>query len=144
MSHGWYNPLIILLASTLMCGCGVGSIYGPGYYSETKIGDLVVRVNFRGGDHPVTGDLCLLRCSEVALEAGYSHFQVVDSESGSSIDPISTTYPFHRHYPMEDSFFRDTSFVTKTILLLDSDLENGFSYNAAEVVSSIRAKYDIE
>jgi len=128
----------------LIGGCGVGHIYGPGYYSETEVGEDVKRVTFRGGDHPMTGDLCLLRCAEVTLESGNAYFQVVDSESGSSIDQIPSTYPFHRHYYLDDPFLRDTSFVTKTIRLLKTEAEDGFSYDAADVRSAMRGKYEIE
>ena len=133
-----------ILTLFAVCGCGLGHIYGPGYYSETKVGEDVRRVTFRGGDHPMTGDLCLLRCAEVTLESGNAYFQVVDSESGSSIDQIPSAYPFHRHYHMDDPFLRDTSFVTKTIRLLKVEAEDGFSYDAEEVNRSIRAKYKID
>ena len=89
----------IIVGILFLCGCGAGSIYGPGYYSETKVGNDVQQGDFsipRGGDHPVTGDLCLLRCAEVTLNSfGNSYFQVVDSESGSSIDQMpSLPIPF--------------------------------------------------
>ena len=128
----------------MVCGCGVGSLYGPAYYSETKLGENVRRVTFRGGDHPMTGDLCLLRCAEVTLESGHTHFQVVDSESGSNIDQIDSVYPFERHYHMDSSFLREVTSVTKTIRLLKADTEVGFSYSAREVRRSMREKYEIK
>jgi hypothetical protein len=136
----------LLLVSFLLgiTGCGFGSIYGPGYYSETRVGTDVRRVTFRGGDHPVAGDLCLLRCAEVTLESGNTYFQVVDSESGSSIDQVPSAYPFHRHYHMDDPFLRDIAFVTKTIRLLATEAETGFSYDAKEVRKSMRQKYEIK
>ena len=136
-----FLTFLILL---ILGGCSVGSIYGPCYYSETKVGEDVRRVTFRGGDHPITGDLCLLRCAEVTMESGHAYFQVVDSESGSSIDQIPSAYPFHKHYHMEDSFFQDTAFVTKTIRMLKHEAEDGFSYDAQGVNQSIRAKYEID
>ena len=138
------NISFIIVGILILCGCGAGSIYGPGYYSETKVGNDVQRVTFRGGDHPVTGDLCLLRCAEVTLNSGNSFFQVVDSESGSSIDQMPSAYPFHKHYHIDDPFLRDIAFVTKTIRLLKSEADNGFSYNAKEVRQSMRHKYDIQ
>jgi hypothetical protein len=45
---------------------------------------------------------------------------------------------------MEDSFFRDTAFVTKTIRLLRSEAEDTFSYDAVAVGASMRSKYEIE
>ena len=136
--------LPVITLCLLLTGCGAGSIYGPGYYSETKVGSDVRRVTFRGGDHPMTGDLCLLRCAEVTLESGNSYFQVVDSESGSSIDQVPSVYPFHRHYHMDDPFLRDIAFVTKTIRLLATEAETGFSYDAKDVRNSMRQKYEIK
>ena len=133
-----------VLLSVMMCGCGVGSFYGPAYYSETKLGENVRRVTFRGGDHPITGDLCLLRCAEVTLESGHTHFQVVDFESGSNIDQIGSVYPFERHYHMDSPFIREVTSVTKTIRLLKTDTEVGFSYSASEVRLSMREKYEIK
>lgn len=134
----------VITLSVLFSGCGAGSIYGPDYYSETKVGSDVRRVTFRGGDHPMTGDLCLLRCAEVTLESGNAYFQVVDSESGSSINQLPSAYPFHRHYHMDDPFLRDIASVTKTIRLLATQTEAGFSYDAKEVRNSMREKYEIK
>ncbi len=133
-----------LVLSAFLAGCGAGSIYGPGYYSETTVGQDLRRVTFRGGDHPVTGDLCLLRCSEVTLDSGYSFFQVVDSESGSSFDQTPSAYPFHQHYHLDDPFLRDIPFVTKTIRMLEDEKEGGFCYDAVYLRRSIREKYSIE
>ncbi len=122
----------------------MGSIYGPGYYSETVVGNDLRRVTFRGGEHPITGDLCLLRCAEVTLESGNSYFEVVDSESGSSFNQVPSTYPFNRYYHTSDPFFDDIAFVTKTIRLQKVESENGFSYDARQVRLSMREKYEIE
>ena len=144
MSFGSIQFYFSVLLSVIVCGCGVGSLYGPAYYSETKLGENVRRVTFRGGDHPMTGDLCLLRCAEVTLESGHTHFQVVDSESGSNIDQIGSVYPFERHYHMDSPFLREVTSVTKTIRLLKTDTEVGFSYSASEVRRSMREKYEIK
>ena len=143
------NPSVskcLLLCSivSIFGGCGIGSIYSPAFYSETKVGNDVRRVTFRGGDHPMTGDLCLLRCAELTLESGNSYFEVVDSESGSSIDQVSSTYPFHRYYHLNDPFLHDIAFVTKTIRLLKVQTEDGFSYDARQVSLSIKEKYEID
>ena len=80
--------ILSLLCLVLFYGCGVSSLYGPAYYDETNLGEGLMRVTFKGGEHPITGELCLLRCAEVCLESGYSHFEVVDSETGSSLQKI--------------------------------------------------------
>ena len=122
----------------------MGTLYGPAYYDETNLGDGLKRVTFKGGDHPATGDLCLLRCAEVTRGAGYAFFEVVDSESGSSLRHIGAAYPFHRHYHLDEPFVDDIPFVTKTIRMLNEKPEDDFAYNAVEVERSMRRKYEIK
>ena len=59
----------LCFAFLLLSGCGMGSLYEAIYYDETSLGDGLKRVTFKGGDHPATGDLCLLRCAEVTRQA---------------------------------------------------------------------------
>ena len=122
----------------------MGALYGPAYYDETILGDGLKRVTFKGGDHPATGDLCLLRCAEVTRDAGYAFFEVVDSESGSSLRHSGVAYPFHRHYHLDEPFVDDIPFVTKTIRMLNEKPEYDFAYNAVEVERSMRRKYEIK
>ena len=138
-----------LSVSVLSCvlffsGCGTGTLYSPAYYDETNLGDGLKRVTFKGGDHPATGDLCLLRCAEVTRGAGYAFFEVVDSESGSSLRHTGVAYPFHRHYHLDEPFVDDIPFVTKTIRMLNEKPEDDFAYNAVEVERSMRRKYEIK
>jgi hypothetical protein len=138
-----------ITVSVLSCvlffsGCGMGTLYDPAYYDETNLGDGLKRVTFKGGDHPATGDLCLLRCAEVTRDAGYAFFEVVDSESGSSLRHSGVAYPFHRHYHLDEPFVDDIPFVTKTIRMLNEKPEDDFAYNAVEVERSMRRKYEIK
>jgi hypothetical protein len=134
----------LLLSIIVLSGCGVGGLYGPAYYDETDLGDDLKRVTFKGGDHPATGDLCLLRCAEVTRAAGYEYFEVVDSESGSSLRHAGAAYPFHRHYHLDEPFVDDIPFVTKTIRMQRTMPNQGFAYHAIDVASSMRRKYAIK
>jgi hypothetical protein len=127
-----------------LSGCGIGGLYGPAYYDETDLGDDLKRVTFKGGEHPATGDLCLLRCAEVTREEGFLFFEVVDSESGSSLRHTGVAYPFHRHYHLDEPFVDDIAFVTKTIRMNKKKPDNGFAYEAVEVERSMRRKYEIK
>ena len=138
----WFN--FLLLTILVLSGCGVGGLYGPAYYDETNLGDGLKRVTFIGGDHQATGDLCLLRCAEVTREEGFVFFEVVDSESGSSLRHTGVAYPFHRHYHLDEPFVDDIPFVTKTIRMLKQKPEDDFAYHAIEVERSMRRKYEIE
>ena len=134
----------VLSCVLFFSGCGMGTLYSPAYYDETNLGDGLKRVTFKGGDHPATGDLCLLRCAEVTRGAGYAFFEVVDSESGSSLRHTGVAYPFHRHYHLDEPFVDDIPFVTKTIRMLNEKPEDDFAYNAVEVERSMRRKYEIK
>ena len=101
-------------------------------------------VTFKGGYHPATGELCLLRCAEVCLEEGFSFFEVVDSETGSSLEGHGSTYPFDQHYPARDRFMDDVPFVAKTIRMLKKKSDQSFAYNAKEIKSSLRRKYKVK
>ena len=135
---------ILSFAIILFSGCGMGNLYGPSYYDETNLGDGLKRVTFKGGDHPATGDLCLLRCAEVTKHAGFTYFEVVDSESGSTLRHREAVYPFHRYYHMDETFLNDIPFVTKTIRMFKEKPEDDFAYDAVEVERSMRRKYEIK
>ena len=139
-----FSPLVIPTLLLLLSGCGVGSLYGPAYYDETSLGEDLRRVTFKGGDHPATGELCLLRCAEVTLNTGFFFFEVVDSETGSSLRNAPSVYPFHRHYFHDDPFMEDIPFSAKTIRLLKSKPADSFAYDATEIRSSLKRKYQIE
>ena len=138
------SPLMISTLLLMLSGCGVGSLYGPAYYDETSLGENLRRVTFKGGDHPATGELCLLRCAEVTLNAGFSFFEVVDSETGSSLRNAPSAYPFHRQYFHDDPFIQDIPFSAKTIRLLKANPADSFAYDAIEIRSSLKRKYQIE
>ena len=134
----------LFISLIFLTGCGIGGLYGPSYYDETDLGDGLKRVTFKGGEHPATGDLCLLRCAEVTREEGFAFFEVVDSESGSSLRHTGVAYPFHRHYHLDEPFIDDIAFVTKTIRMNKKKPDNGFAYEAIEVERSMRSKYEIK
>ena len=127
----------------LMIGCGARSIYNSSYYSETALENDLIRVTFKGGKPPMTGDLCLLRCAEITMEKDMKYFEVVDSESGNSFYSIPSAYPFHNHQIHDDPFLNDIPHVTKTIRLFKNEPGNDFVYDAEVIWSSIRRKYEI-
>ena len=51
---------------SLLVSCGARSLYNSSHYGDTRLGDDLFRVTFRGGEHPMSGELCLLRCASFA------------------------------------------------------------------------------
>jgi hypothetical protein len=139
----FFAPFLLLLILLGFMGCGAASIYNSSYYSETKLDDDLLRVTFQGGNAPMAGDLCLLRCAELTLTSGKEYFQVVDSESGNSIRSSPTSYPFHRHQIHGDPMFEDFPFATKTIRVLEKQPLSGFAYEARVLSSTLKRKYKI-
>ena len=139
----FFRPIILITVFSLLVSCGASSLYNSSHYGDTKLGDNLFRVTFRGGEHPMSGELCLLRCAELCQESGYTYFEIVDSETGSSLRNAPSLYPFHRHYIQDDPFFSDVPFVAKTIRLRNSHPEGGFAYEAREIEASLKRKYEI-
>ena len=136
-------PLSIFFSIICFSGCGVGSLYNASNYGETTLGENLSRVTFRGAHHPVTGELCLLRCAELCRAGGFSHFEVVDSETGSSLHHVPSAYPFHQHYHLDEPFIEETPFATKTIRMRNGQPEGGFAYDARKIEETIKRKYEI-
>jgi hypothetical protein len=139
----FFRLIILFTVFSLLVSCGASSLYNSSHYWDTRLGDNLFRVTFRGGEHPMSGELCLLRCAELCRESGYTHFEIVDSETGSSLRNAPSLYPFHRHYIQDDPFFSDVPFVAKTIRLRNSPPEGGFAYEAREIEASLKRKYEI-
>jgi hypothetical protein len=138
-----FRLLLFSFFLLFLTSCGVSSIYNASHYGNTKLGENLLRVTFRGGQHPLSGELCLLRCAELCRESGYTHFEVVDSETGSSLRNMPSPYPYDRHYYQEDPFLSDIPFVAKTIRLGNAPSDGGFAYKASEIEASLKRKYEI-
>jgi len=85
---------VVLLV--LLSGCATA--YQPksfaGGYSETRLGETIFQVFFRGNAYTSrerTTDFTLLRSAELALESGFRYFVIVESEKHSAV--IAHTTP---------------------------------------------------
>jgi hypothetical protein len=86
---------IALALVVLLCGCATG--YGPhgftGGYSEMQLQPNVFQVRFNGNGYTSLDrarDFCLLRCSEVCLENGFTHFELLEKSSSVSRSTYKT------------------------------------------------------
>jgi len=87
---------LLLLAIVFLTGCSTP--YQPegfrGGYTDLNIQDDIFQVYYRGNGYTKTQKIrnfALLRCSEVAIENGYSYFVVLEGEA--MIDRSSYTTP---------------------------------------------------
>jgi hypothetical protein len=97
-------PGLILAVWVIAAGCAAPqpTPYQPlqdsGGYEETRLQEDMYRVSFRGNRYTAEQDvidLLYLRCAELTLDAGYSHFEVV-ADYGSL--QFRAT-PYHRDEP---------------------------------------------
>jgi uncharacterized protein (UPF0333 family) len=90
------KTLLFLLSFTfLVQGCATGYQKSgmAGGYTETRLGENIFMVNFRGNGFTSSekaSDFALLRSAELALENGYSYFEIVDANSHTSSSSYTT------------------------------------------------------
>ena len=54
----FFRLMIFPTVLSLLVSCGASSLYNSSHYGDTKLGDPLV--TFRGGEHPMSGEFCLL------------------------------------------------------------------------------------
>ena len=134
-----------------------------GGYSEVAIAPDMYQVRFEGAmTQPQTEDLTLLRCSELTLEKGYSHFVVIEAKdltetksgySAGTYSPGTTicdkkgkncvTSP--GTWSGGGSYTYNTPGFALTIQLVrDRSASSGaLAYDAASVYQNLRSKYHL-
>ena len=136
-----------------------------GGYSEMQLDENAWKVSFRGNgftDEERATELALMRCAEICLETGYSHFIIVDSSLelkeipwiGPS--PKETTTGTARvvgnnvYYEEETTTREGNQFgfsdtkpkATNTIVCFKGKpMSSNFSYNAEFLLKSLKQKY---
>lgn len=150
--------LIPLLSLLFLAGCATpyqsGGIRGG--YKELQLDEHVFRVSFQGNafvSAERVQDYTLLRSAELARERGYRWFAIVDQDayettgtvytpattytnasiSGNNLYGTSTTYG-----GMMSSYSKPSSSNT---IVCYADKPEGFSYNVANVIESLRSAY---
>lgn len=132
----------VLLVS--LCGCATTyhSKGATGGFTESQISGNFWRVNFRGngftGDQR-SKDFALLRCAELTLQKGFSHFILVDANTVNAANPWrALLYSPSALVPQPSS--------TNTILMFDDkpNVDGGTIYDANEICSSIGKKYNVQ
>ena len=136
-----------------------------GGFSETRLSENVFRVSFRANAYSRgerAEDFALLRCAELALEHGYSHFALADSKSDNEIGAYTaptTTYTTGSAYSVGNTAYGsartntyggNTTFyskpgVTNTVVMFKGKPDiQGMVFDARFVYDSIRKKYASE
>ncbi len=163
MKQNHYACAVSIIAVTVMfSGCAStqyverkGNFWGSGHY-ESKIQDDVFKVGYTGVASTMRDqaeDLALLRCADVTLNNGYTHFVVQDknttSYTHSSYTPLmpydykgATYYTggYSSTYSNPDIYFVIRCFHGKP---LDLDASQTV-YDAADVRANLRERYKLD
>jgi hypothetical protein len=148
-------PLLLLLAG---CATGYHATGFSGGFSETQLGSEVWQVSFNGNGYTSSQraeDFALLRCAEVASSAGFPYFVLISGQDSKSLSTITTpttktgsaTVVGNSVYGTATTTGGQTYVVQKpgrrnTILGLKQKPE-GFAFESAFVIRSLRAKYSL-
>lgn len=154
--------LICAFFGLLVAGCATAyqAKSFTGGFSETRLGDNVFEVNFRGNGYTSrerARDFALLRSSEVTLESGYRYFAILDSDNSASLSSYTT--PTHTQmqaystgnyaYGTATTTGGQTHFVSKptnhfVIMCFEEKPDQALTFDARFVAAEIRKKYGIE
>ena len=135
-----------------------------GGFSETQLDENVWKVTFRGNGYTRgqrAEDLALLRCAELTVEKGYTHFALAgassDKETSTVITPTSS-YTTGSAYVSGNNVYGQarthtyggqTIFIshpstTNTVVMFREKPEiQGMVFNARFICQSIGQKYDV-
>ena len=154
--------LIVLLSA---CATPYQKSGLSGGFSETRLDENVFRVSFMGNGYSRgerAEDFALLRCAELALEHGYSHFALADSKSKTvtrTHTMPTTTYTTGSAYVSGNTVYGNattntyggnTMYVsiptaTNTVVMFKGKPDiQGMVFDARFIYQSIRKKYPSE
>ncbi len=81
----WIAPLAVVMTA---CATSYVPDTGSGGYSETRLGDEVYEVQFRGNRYTSAAaarELLLRRCAEITLQEGFDAFRIVEEADARSV-----------------------------------------------------------
>lgn len=159
------NLIIIFIFMIAACSTGYHKKGFTGGYSDTQLTENVFQVSFNGNGY--TGrekarDLSLLRGAEIAIEHGFSHFILVNSEQYTNQSTFTTprsstttgsAYGFGNslNYDSTTQYYGGQTLLiskpeaTNTIMCFKEKPEfKGIIYEAHFVYKSITKKYGID
>ena len=138
--------LLNLFALTLLFGCATGyqSTGFSGGYEETQLSENMYEVSFRGNGYTrkkKAADFALLRCAELTLQNGYTHFAIIDKNASN--DASLHYNPGSMNVAPSYSIIKKPS-SENTIVMLSDVAEDAIAYDAALISSQLKARYGLE
>ena len=142
------------------CATGYGSHGLSGGYSSSQLQPNVFQVRFQGNGYTSMSrarDFCLLRCAELCLENGFTHFELVDKSSRVSVSTYRT--PTQSHTSFKSNYTSATTTTTggQSRRIAKPGTENLIAcyrdiwdpvppglWNAAYLAASLKQQYGID
>lgn len=129
-----------------------------GGYSETRLGENIFNVNFRGNGYTSRErvyDFALLRSAELADKYGYNYFIIVDSKDYTSNTAYTTRKTYNTTFDAfgnatTTSYGGETYNISKPsssntiVCFTEKPQGKGLIYNAKFIMKSIKSKYGIK
>jgi len=151
---------LILMSLTSSCSTKYNKIGLLGGYSETRLSENAFKVSFKGNGYTSkerAADFCILRCAEVAREAGFNYFILVDTDQYStkglyktpSTSYTTATVSGGSGYATTKTYGGQTYTISKpralnTIVCFKEKPElETLVYSAQFLIDSIKNKYNI-
>ena len=165
------SMIAIVAVFLVSCSTAYQSVGFTGGYSGTQLDENVFQVSFRGNGYTRqerANDLALLRSAEVALENGFPFFAIIDgqryAEHATWTAPSSSTTNFNAttYGNLSSGMYTGNTYGTATTtnyggqtfvvrrptasntILCFKERPEGFVYNAASIVKSMKEKYGLE
>lgn len=143
---------ILSLALILLSGCATS--YHPnsfsGGYTETQLAENIWRVSFEGNGYTRqqrAEDFALLRCAEVTLEKGFTHFALANSASRTDFSSASTSsttrYRGNRSTTTSDTDIIVKPSTTNVVVMFNSKPDNQMAYDAKMICGDLGRKYEV-
>lgn len=151
--------MILVITVFIFNGCATKyqSMGFTGGYTETRLGDNIFNVSFRGNGYTSrqrATDFALLRSAELCLQNNFKYFVIVNAEKYTNLYTTPRTY--HTHGAIYGSSFNATTTQSGGITFMKPSVNNtimcfkekpsinGIVYDANFVIKSIKTKYEIK
>ena len=141
-----FRVAFVLLLTSISTGCFAPTKYLPGAgngYSETQLQPDVVEVRFGGNSRTSmerASDFMMLRCAELALEEGYTHFAILGEDSDVKLSMHTSINTVGAKSTVSTSLSGKPRAMARIRLLKGP---SGDAFDAAYLRDSIRAKYGL-
>ena len=156
----------ISIGAACLAGCATGyhAMDWSGGYEETRLGENIVSISFRGNQHSTeqrVQDFAFLRAADLALESGFTYLAIIYADkhlvATSNIAPAWSPTSELRFYQAQEyldsrssvpgTIYAQTATPSISIMVIffkEKPLTSATVLSASYIAYSIRSKYQLE